>query len=102
MPSPKNVSIKAPYQGTLYDRSAVMTGASQQVIGENVNRTYLAVWNSSNDPIGVNPTGGVAAIGGVGTITILPGESEKFVDWVPTNAIQMIGTNGDTICILEG
>ncbi len=51
------------------------TGASQQVMAANADRRGLLIQNTGNANCGVNPTGGTAAIGGAGTLTLLPGQA---------------------------
>lgn len=51
------------------------TGSSQTVMASNASRKGLTVQNTGSANCGVNPTGGTAAIGGAGTITLLPGGS---------------------------
>lgn len=94
--------VTLPYTGTLYDRSLVANGGDQIAVSANDNRTYLLVFNGAAHPIGVNPTGGAAVLGGAGTVTVQPGDRWPFAGWVPTGAIHVTGTNGDEICVIEG
>lgn len=48
------------------------TGASQTVMAANATRHSLTIVNTGNANCGINPTGGTAAIGGAGTITLGP------------------------------
>ncbi len=48
------------------------TGSSQTVMAANASRKALTIENTGNANCGVNPTGGTAAIGGAGTITLAP------------------------------
>ena len=51
------------------------TGASQQVMAANASRHSLLIQNTGSSNCGINPTGGTAAIGGAGTLTLTPGGS---------------------------
>jgi hypothetical protein len=77
-------------------------GASQTALGLNGNRQYLAIENSGTANVGVNICGGAAAIGGTGTLTLSPGGSLLFDKWVPQNQINVIGTAGQPLTIVEG
>lgn len=69
-PAPQQVGI------TPTDRTITSaTGASQTVMAANAARHGLIIQNTGNANCGVNPTGGTAAIGGAGTLTLLPGGS---------------------------
>ena len=48
------------------------TGASQTMMNANPSRHSLTIENTGNANCGVNPTGGTAAIGGAGTLTLQP------------------------------
>lgn len=48
------------------------TGSSQTVMSANAARRSLTIVNTGNANCGVNPTGGTAAIGGAGTLTLAP------------------------------
>lgn len=60
------------------------TGASQTVMAANASRKQLTIVNTGNANCGINPTGGTAAIGGAGTITLAPLGS--YTPRVPTLA----------------
>jgi hypothetical protein len=81
---------------------ASLTGSSQQALALNGGRQFLAIENTGNANVGVNITGGTAAIGGSGTITIAAGGSIILDRWVPQNAINVIGTAGQPLAVVEG
>jgi len=58
------------------------TGSSEIVMAANASRHSLIIQNTGSSNCGVNPTGGTAAIGGAGTLTLLPGGS--YQPRVPT------------------
>lgn len=72
------------------------TGASQQMMAGNASRHSMTIENTGNANCGVNPTGGTAAIGGAGTITLAPLGS--YTPRVPTlSAVTVICTAGQPI-----
>lgn len=72
------------------------SGASQQIMAANASRHSLTIENTGNANCGVNPTGGTAAIGGAGTITIAP--LGAYTPRVPTlSAVTVICTSGQPI-----
>lgn len=72
------------------------TGASQTLMAANASRHTLTVENTGNANCGVNPTGGTAAIGGAGTLTLYPGGS--YSPTVPTlSAVTVICTAAQPI-----
>lgn len=88
--------------GMVRDKSITsLTGASQTAIALNGNRLFLLIENSGNANIGVNLTGGTAAIGGTGTITIAAGGSLILDVFCPQNPITVIGTAGQPVTIIE-
>lgn len=77
------------------------TGASQTVMAANASRKSLTLVNTGTANCGVNPTGGTAAIGGAGTITIVPFGS--YTPRVPTlAAVTAICTAGQPLYADEG
>lgn len=91
-------------RGALLDSSiASATGASQQALASNPRRNYLLIQNTGSANIGVNPAGGVAAIGGTGTITLSPGGSyERANGLIPIQAVFIIAGAGQPVTVLEG
>jgi len=79
-----NVKAAVPALGiTPTDRTITSaTGASQQMMAANAARHSLLIENTGNANCGVNPTGGTAAIGGAGTLTLVPNGS--YQPRVPT------------------
>lgn len=72
------------------------SGSSQQLMAANASRHSLTIENSGNANCGVNPTGGTAAIGGAGTLTLVPLGS--YTPRVPTlSAVTVICTSGQPI-----
>lgn len=70
---------------------ASASGSSQQIMAANASRRSLSIQNTGNANCGVNPTGGTAAIGGAGTITLAPLGS--YTPRVPTlSAVTVICT----------
>lgn len=89
--------------GVAHDKSITsLTGASQAAIGVNGNRRFLLIENTGAANVGVNLAGGTAAIGGTGTLTLPAGAALLFDDWVPQNAINVIGTAGQPLTVVEG
>ena len=75
---------------------ASATGSSQQVMPANDRRHSMTIENTGADNCGVNPTGGTAAIGGAGTITLLPGGA--YTPRVPSlSAVTAICTSGQPL-----
>lgn len=75
---------------------ASASGASEQIAAANASRKGLIIQNTGNANCGVNPTGGTAAIGGAGTLTLLP--SGSYQPRIPTlSAITVICTAGQPI-----
>lgn len=78
-----------------------LSGSSQQALAKNGNRQFLLIVNTGNANIGVNITGGTAAIGGTGTTTIVANGSLLLDHVVPQNAITVIGTAAQPVCVIE-
>lgn len=76
------------------------TGASQTVMSALATRKALTIQNTGSANCGVNPTGGTAAIGGAGTITLAPLGS--YTPRVPTlSAVTAICTAGQPLYASE-
>lgn len=59
------------YNGHIRDRTITSaSGSSQTLMTANFQRHSLTIVNTGNANCGINPTGGTAAIGGAGTITL--------------------------------
>ena len=72
------------------------TGSSQQIMAANATRHSLTIENTGNANCGVNPTGGTAAIGGAGTLTLSP--LGAYTPRIPTvSAVTVICTSGQPI-----
>lgn len=72
------------------------TGSSQQIMAANATRHSMTIENTGNANCGVNPTGGTAAIGGAGTITLAP--LGAYTPRIPTvSAVTIICTSGQSI-----
>lgn len=72
------------------------TGASQTMMAANASRHSLSIVNTGNANCGVNPTGGTAAIGGAGTLTLAPLGS--YTPRIPTvSAVTVICTAAQPI-----
>lgn len=72
------------------------TGASQTMMAANAARHSLTIVNTGNANCGVNPTGGTAAIGGAGTLTLAP--LGAFTPRIPTlSAVTVICTAAQPI-----
>lgn len=98
-----NVTNQPVLQGGYTDRSiANLSGASEQLMPANAARRVLVISNVSANTIGVNLTGGVAAIGVAGTLTLLAGASLTIDQYPPTSAINVIGTATDDVTAYEG
>lgn len=77
---------------------ASLSGASQQLVPMNMDRSFIHIFNNGLYNIGVNMTGGVAAIGSVGTDTVVPNGSITYsIGSVPGNAVNVIGTSGQPV-----
>lgn len=75
---------------------ASASGASQQLMAANASRHSMTIVNTGNANCGVNPTGGTAAIGGAGTITLAP--LGAYTPRVPTlSAVTVICTAAQPI-----
>lgn len=79
-----------------------LTGSSQTALAANPSRQFMVIVNTGSANIGVNLTGGTAAIAGTGTITLVPDGSILFDTTIPLLAVTVIGTSGQPVCILEG
>lgn len=73
-----------------------LSGASQTLMAANTRRSSMLIVNTGNANVGVNPTGGTAAIGGAGTITLVPGGSYS-PSRSSLSAITVIGTAGQPL-----
>lgn len=72
------------------------SGSSQQIMAANAARHGLIIENTGNANCGVNPTGGTAAIGGAGTLTLAP--LGAYAPAIPTvSAITIICTAAQPI-----
>lgn len=72
------------------------TGSSQTMAAANATRHSLTIVNTGNANCGINPTGGTAAIGGAGTITLAP--LGAYTPRIPTlSAVTVICTAGQPI-----
>lgn len=72
------------------------TGASQTMMAANAARHSLTIVNTGNANCGVNPTGGTAAIGGAGTLTL--GPLGAYTPRIPTvSAVTVICTAAQPI-----
>ena len=80
---------------------ASLTGASQVALAFCGWRSFLMIHNPGSANAGINPTGGVAAVGSAGTITLVPNGTMTFnIDGVPQNAITVVGTAGQPLTVL--
>lgn len=91
------VTASAPIGITPTDRTIASTsGASQTLIPANAARHSMTIVNTGNANCGVNPTGGTAAIGGAGTITLAP--LGAYTPRIPTlSAVTVICTAAQPI-----
>lgn len=72
------------------------SGSSQTMTNALSTRKALVIQNTGNANCGVNPTGGTAAIGGAGTLTLVPQGS--YAPRIPTlSAVTIICTAGQPI-----
>jgi hypothetical protein len=72
------------------------SGSSQQIMAANTTRHSMTIENTGNANCGVNPTGGTAAIGGAGTLTLAP--LGAYTPRIPTlSAVTVICTSGQPI-----
>jgi hypothetical protein len=87
---------------TLVDYSiSSLTGSSQSLVSKDSTRSFILVHNPGSANIGVNPTGGTAAIGSAGTITLVPNGTMTFnIDGIPANAMTVIGTSGNPVTVI--
>lgn len=102
---------------TYSDCSISSMSGSSQSLGTNetlgahgFNRKYLLICNTTavaGDTVGVNLTGGTAAIGGTGTLTLAQGECREYgatggLPLPPANAINVIGTSTQPVFCVVG
>ncbi len=78
-----------------------LTGASQQALALNGARQFLLIENTGNANVGVNMSGGAAAIGGTGTLTLVPNGTLILDHVVPQNQINVIGAAGQPLTVIE-
>lgn len=78
-----------------------LSGSSQQALALNGNRQFLMIENTGNANVGVNTAGGAAAIGGTGTVTLVPNGTLLLDHVVPQNQINVIGTAGQPLTVVE-
>ena len=81
------------------DHSISSLGASSgTLIAKDMTRVFLHIFNSGADNVGVNLTGGTAAIGAAGTSTIVPNGSITFNQGsIIGNPVTVIGTQGQPV-----
>lgn len=96
-PLPTTTTIAAAVGVTPTDRTVTSaTGASQTLMAANAARHSMTIENTGNANCGVNPTGGTAAIGGAGTLTLAP--LGAYTPRIPTvSAVTVICTAGQPI-----
>jgi len=86
----------------LIDRTITsLSGSSQSLMAQNMNRNMLILNNTGNASVGVNLVGGTAVIGGAGTITIVTNGSLVLDSNQIGNAINIIGTAGQPFAAFE-
>lgn len=97
VPVSGTVTVANPVGITPTDRTITSaSGASEQIMAANSSRHSLTVQNTGTANCGVNPTGGTAAIGGAGTLTLIPGGS--YSPRIPTlSAVTVICTAAQPI-----
>ncbi len=84
-------------RGTLVSKSGTCNGTSQTVAAANSSRSYFSFQNPSGNSgtMWADPLGGTAASGSP-RIEVEPGKGFAWTgEAVPTNAITVIGTNGE-------
>jgi len=79
-----------------------LSGSSQSLFAGDMTRHLVLIVNIGNANIGVNLTGGTAAIGSGGTATIVPNGSILLDIFAPGNAITVIGTSGQPVAAWSG
>lgn len=87
-------------RGTLISDHSIasLSGASETLLAADSSRQFLLVYNpSATQYIAVNPTGGTAALNTAGSITIPPLKAWSPDEFVPTNAMTVIGTAGQPV-----
>lgn len=89
-------------RGNFRDASITsLSGSSETLLAQNGNRQFLLIENTGDADIGVNLTGGTAAIGGTGTLTIVANGSLILDHFVCQNEVTVIGTSGQPVCCYE-
>ena len=78
-----------------------LSGSSQTAAVAKNHRRFLLIENTGSANIGVNLCGGTAAIGGTGTVTIVANGSLMFDRVVPNTAINVIGTAGQPVTVIQ-
>ena len=80
-----------------------LSGSSEQLLAQapQLFRRWMMIQNTGNANIGVNLTGGTAAIGGTGTLTLVPNGSMIFSnEFCPAQKVMIIGTAGQPVACL--
>lgn len=97
VPVSGTVTVANPVGITPTDRTITSaSGASEQIMAANSSRHSMTIQNTGTANCGVNPTGGTAAIGGAGTLTLIPGGS--YSPRIPTlSAVTVICTAAQPI-----
>jgi hypothetical protein len=81
---------------------ASLSGSSQTLLSGDTSRSYVLIQNTGNANIGLNLTGGTAAILGLGTMTLATGAIWIADTVVPINTIKVIGTAGQPVLCVVG
>lgn len=77
--------------GTITNRSSTITagGTAQTLAAANMNRRYLFIQNISSEDLWFNI--GTTAVADQPSIKLTPGSSFEFAEFVPVEAISIIG-----------
>ena len=93
--------------GLLKDASITsLSGSSETLLAAQPGRSYLLIQNTGTANCTVNMTGGTAAAGGAACVTLSPINATgpnnciEFSEFVPANAIKVIGTAGQPVLCL--
>lgn len=100
---------------TFADCSIASLSGSSQTLGtaftlgtHAYNRKYLLICNTGTSNVGVNLTGGTAALSGAGTMTLVPGSCKEYASGTtqlpnpPANGVAVIGTSSQPVLCIEG
>lgn len=81
---------------------ASLTGTSQKACDQNGSRQFLEISNTGNADAAFNYMGGTASLTGTGCVILASKSSRVYDRWVPQGQVNVIGTTGQTLTVIEG